>query len=301
MTDLILHHYDASPFTQKALLMLGCKGATWRSVETPMMPPKDDLVALTGGYRGTPVLQHGADIYIDSQRIATVLDQLMPQHPLLPAACGGLALMLNRWSDTFFRCALYRAIDQTVAHWDPAFVADRRQLFPDVDFDRAAAEAPHRADQFRAHCALLEQQLADGRAFLGGPHPTLLDVQAWPFIWMSKGLAGTDELLAGFDRLAAWDTRVAAIGEGERLPIEADVALDEARALEPEPVAPTEGFGGLQAGAQVTVEPDDTRRGGVTGELLHVSPDTIIVRHRNDRVGAVHVHFPRIGYRISPD
>ena len=55
MTDLILHHYDASPFTQRVLRMLGIKGLEWRSVTTPMMPPKDDLLALTGGYRGTPV------------------------------------------------------------------------------------------------------------------------------------------------------------------------------------------------------------------------------------------------------
>ena len=27
MTDLILHHYDASPFTQRVLQMLGIKGA----------------------------------------------------------------------------------------------------------------------------------------------------------------------------------------------------------------------------------------------------------------------------------
>ena len=53
--DLILHHYDASPFTQKTLRMLGIKAAQWYSVETPMILPKPDLITLTGGYRGTPV------------------------------------------------------------------------------------------------------------------------------------------------------------------------------------------------------------------------------------------------------
>ncbi|MEY2920673.1 MAG: hypothetical protein RL261_1978, partial [Pseudomonadota bacterium] len=78
MTELILHHYDASPFTQRVLRMLGIKGLEWRSVTTPMMPPKDDLLALTGGYRGTPVLQIGADVYIDSQRIARELETRYP-------------------------------------------------------------------------------------------------------------------------------------------------------------------------------------------------------------------------------
>ncbi|TFH41515.1 MAG: glutathione S-transferase family protein, partial [Lysobacterales bacterium] len=51
MSRLILWSYDASPFTQKALRMLGLKGPEWGWVETPMMPPKDELLALTGGYR----------------------------------------------------------------------------------------------------------------------------------------------------------------------------------------------------------------------------------------------------------
>jgi hypothetical protein len=84
MTDLILHSYDASPFTQRVLKMLAIKSVEWRSVTTPMMPPKDDLLALTGGYRGTPVLQIGADIYIDSQRIARELEERVPLPSLFP-------------------------------------------------------------------------------------------------------------------------------------------------------------------------------------------------------------------------
>jgi hypothetical protein len=47
MSELILHHYDASPFTQRALRMLGLKRLAWQSVQMPMMPPKDDLVVMT--------------------------------------------------------------------------------------------------------------------------------------------------------------------------------------------------------------------------------------------------------------
>ena len=84
MTQLILWGYDASPFTQRALRVLGMKKAEWKFVETPMMPPKDDLVALTGGYRGTPVLQIGADVYIDSQRIALELETPLPGADAVP-------------------------------------------------------------------------------------------------------------------------------------------------------------------------------------------------------------------------
>ena len=41
MTAIILHHYDASPFTQKALRMLGLKRLAWRSVQTPMGETRD--------------------------------------------------------------------------------------------------------------------------------------------------------------------------------------------------------------------------------------------------------------------
>ena len=42
MADLILHHYDMSPFAEKIRLALGVKGLSWRSVQTPMVLPKPD-------------------------------------------------------------------------------------------------------------------------------------------------------------------------------------------------------------------------------------------------------------------
>ena len=109
MSELILWSYDASPFTQKALLMLGIKGAQYGWVETPMLPPKADLVTLTGGYRGTPVLQSGADVYIDSQLIARELERRLPTPPLFPLG-SGLELAMVKWSDAFFRSALKVAL-----------------------------------------------------------------------------------------------------------------------------------------------------------------------------------------------
>jgi hypothetical protein len=50
MTDIILHHFDTSPFAEKIRLALGFKKLTWRSVHIPMVMPKPDLTILTGGY-----------------------------------------------------------------------------------------------------------------------------------------------------------------------------------------------------------------------------------------------------------
>ena len=51
MADIILHHYPQSPVTEKVRIGLGIKRLAWRSVEVPRIPPKPDLMPLTGGYR----------------------------------------------------------------------------------------------------------------------------------------------------------------------------------------------------------------------------------------------------------
>ena len=69
MTDIILHHYAISVFSERVRLAFGLKGVTWRSVSIPPMLPKPDLLPLTAGYRRTPVMQIGADIYCDTALI----------------------------------------------------------------------------------------------------------------------------------------------------------------------------------------------------------------------------------------
>jgi glutathione S-transferase len=62
MPEIILHHYDTSPFSEKVRLLLGLRGLAWRSVIQPTIMPKPQLVPLTGGYRRIPVMQIGADV-----------------------------------------------------------------------------------------------------------------------------------------------------------------------------------------------------------------------------------------------
>src|ERR1700742_1502756 len=99
MTDLILHHFASSPFSEKIRLILGYKHLAWRSVEVPMYLPKPDVVALTGGYRRTPFLQIGADIICDTALMARVIDRVAPEPPLYPAAHAGMANLVAQWAD----------------------------------------------------------------------------------------------------------------------------------------------------------------------------------------------------------
>ena len=47
MTDIILHHYDTSPYSEKVRLGFGLKGLAWASVELPQIMPKPNLTVLT--------------------------------------------------------------------------------------------------------------------------------------------------------------------------------------------------------------------------------------------------------------
>ena len=98
MTDIILHHYGTSPYSEKVRLGLGLKGLAWASVEIPIIMPKPDLTALTGGYRKTPVLQIGADIYCDSQLIMRELERRHPSPSFYPAGRGA-ADALAWWAE----------------------------------------------------------------------------------------------------------------------------------------------------------------------------------------------------------
>jgi glutathione S-transferase len=98
MTDIILHHYEISPYSEKVRLGLGLKGLAWASVEIPVIMPKPDLTALTGGYRKAPVLQLGADIYCDSQLIMRELERRHPIPSFYPAGRGA-ADALAWWAE----------------------------------------------------------------------------------------------------------------------------------------------------------------------------------------------------------
>ena len=303
MTDIILHHYDASPFTQKALRMLGLKKLAWQSVETPMMLPKPDLVCLTGGYRGTPVMQIGADIFIDSQCIARELERRHPEPTFFPAANAGLGYALVKWSDEFFQAGLKMALALLGPDWDAGFREDRQALFAHLDFDDMDKETGHAMAQLCAHAALLDAQLADGRSFLGGDYASLADIQAFGVPWFTRAaMPITEKLFQSFSHLPAWEARVAQLGEGDRQPIEVAEAHRVARESEPNltsEVGENEPQG-LEAGMPVRVMPDDfSLRGPVEGTVLRASALIIAVHRSTEDFGDLVIHFPRLGYRID--
>lgn len=303
-TDLILHHYDESPFTQKTLRMLGLKGLKWYSVVTPMIMPKPDLLILTGGYRGTPVLQIGADVYVDNYCIAQELEKRFPEPSFFPNSNSGMQQALIKWSDAFFRAGLHMVIALQSQNWPEQFLADRKALFSDLDFDKVSKDIDHAMTQFRVHASLINEQLSDGRKFLLGDHPSLADIHAFSVPWFTRAaMPEVNALLADFTFLLDWEANVAALGDGGRTLIEAAEAHKMAKAsttITKNTIGDVESQT-LKLDQQITIEPDDAQRGSVSGRLHAASAQQISIRHENDIVGEVVVHFPRLGYRVITD
>ena len=136
MADIILHHYPQSPVSEKVRVTLGMKKAVWRSVEIPRLPPKPDLMPLTGGYRRTPVLQVGADIYCDSQCIIRELERRVPNPTLYPNGAAGLPWALSRWTDgALFTMVVSVVMGAQAGELPEAFAADRGRLYLGPNFD----------------------------------------------------------------------------------------------------------------------------------------------------------------------
>jgi glutathione S-transferase len=301
--EIILHHYEASPFSEKVRLMLGIKSLPWRSVITPNMMPKPDLVPLTGGYRRAPVMQIGADIFCDSQVMLAELERRWPSQ----SAKGGLPWAVNLWADRlFFQTTVPIIFGELGDNVPRAFIEDREKL-SGRPFDVAAmkaASAPMRG-QWRGHAAWIESALTDGGGpFLRGAAPGLADAAAYMNLWFLAGAVSgvAAELMAGLDAVAAWRGRLAAIGHGQRSEMTGAEALEIARISTPstrfdhdidDPL-------GRALGAAVVVSADDYGRDPVAGTLVAATPERVVIAREDPALGAINVHFPRVGYVVLP-
>ena len=160
---IILHHFDESPFSEKIRIVFGLKDIGWTSVLISRIMPRPDLMPMTGGYRRTPVMQIGADIYCDSQCILPELERRFPEPGLPPDGDAGLASASAMWTDrSFFQNTAANLVFGTFADKVPQdFIADREKL-RGAKFDVAAMTAaiPQMRDQLRTHLQWIELQLA---------------------------------------------------------------------------------------------------------------------------------------------
>jgi glutathione S-transferase len=295
---MILHHFDNSPFSEKVRLTFGLKGLSWRSVIIPSMLPKPDYLPLTGGYRRTPSLQIGADVYCDTQVILEEIEQRAPS----PALLGpGLDWAVNLWADRLFFGATVPVIFGLIGDNVPEdFKKDRTEMSGrPFDGKAMAAAAPFLKQQWRAQAGWIEEALGKAQ-WLGGDRPTLSDIAAYMNVWFLGNATPrlVPEMTAGLPRLSAWAARMKAIGHGKPTDLSGEDALATAKAATPAapPAHDPNDLLDAKPGDAVFVMADDYGKDQVSGTLVAATSTRIVIAREHDLTGKVHVHFPRAGY-----
>ena len=307
MADLILHHYPTSPFAEKVRLMLGYKKLAWKSVITPMIMPKPEVVALTGGYRKTPVLQIGADIYCDTALIADVLEHLQPEPSLYPEPSKGMGRTLAQWADTtlFWTAMAYNfqpaGTAQVFAGAPPeaakAFAEDRQAM-------RQGMPRMPAADATAAYKSYLRRMsdMLDDWPFLLGALPSIADFAAYHPLWFTQtrtpAMAG---ILNATPAVLAWMDRMAGMGHASFEKCSALEAITLAAAATPSALHDDvfQDEHGIALGSQVTIRSENFGLEPSQGELVAATRMHYTLRRTDERAGTVHVHFPRIGYSLK--
>jgi glutathione S-transferase len=309
MNDLILHHYPSSPFSEKIRLILGHKKLPWKSVLIPAVAPKPELVALTGGYRKTPVLQVGADIYCDTALICDVLEHVRPEPTLYPPHLKGVCRIFAQWADSslFWAAMGYnlqpKGAAQVFAKAPPevakTFAEDRKAM--SVNMIRLRP-----GDATSAYRSYLRRiaNMADEHDFLFGMEPCVADFAAYHGIWYTRTQVPLlADILNATPSVGEWANRMAAIGHGAMTKLDAGDAVALAKAAEPQPPGANllidsafQDDHAIPLGARVTITPETFGPEPTEGDLIAATRTHYTLRRTDLRAGTVHVHFPRIGY-----
>ncbi len=312
MTDLILHHYPTSPFSEKVRLVLGYKKLAWKSVIIPAILPKPDVVALTGGYRKTPFLQIGADIFCDSALICEVLEHVQPSPSVYPQQTRGMNRIVAQWADTtlFWAAMAYnlqpKGAAALFANAPPeaakAFGADRAAMSVGMNRLRAADATAAYKSYLRRMASMLE-----GHNFLLGDAPCVADFAAYHPLWFTRQCVPI--MASIFDATPAvllWMDRMAALGHGTMQKYSATQSIaDSASAVWPagqlafQDDSVFQDDHGIALGSQVTIAADTFGTEATAGELVAATRTRITLKRVDERAGTVRVHFPRIGYVLK--
>lgn len=306
MSAPILHHYPASLFSEKIRTLLGYLDIEWQSVIIPPIMPRPHLMPLSGGYRKTPILQIGANVYCDTEIICRKLVALAGDTTLY--APGFVAERVARWADTeLFRTtvalnfrpeALATQMSQMSEADIVAFQTDRAELSSGSNFvaiDPAAAAA-----DFTSVLENLETSLS--LPFLFGESPSIADFSLYHCLWFVAGNNANTALFEPWGNVRSYLARMQGFGHGSLTEISAENALAIGTEAEPQLTDDTVDArvaNGIVAGTNVTVTPNDYGRIPVAGQLVRWDSNEVVITRVDKRAGNIMVHFPSIGFEVT--
>ena len=302
---IYLHHYPPSLFSEKIRLMLGYLGLPWRSVIIPSIMPRPLLMPLSGGYRKTPVLQIGANVYCDSRIIARGLARHAGDTTLY--AHGFAAHRVADWADSHLFSVTValnfspRAVAAMMGSFPPdeaaAFQKDRAELvkgappIATLSPDAALASLQHYLNELNASVA---------QGFLFGDTPCIADFSVYHCLWFVNNNPVNALLLDAYPAVRGWMARMAVFGHGEVTPADGAEALAHAQTATPT-VPPVQNVlpEGWALDEPVAVTPVDYGRVPVTGSLVAWSREEVVIARETPETGPVFVHFPSSGFEVT--
>ncbi|MCK0155149.1 glutathione S-transferase family protein [Alcanivorax sp. S6407] len=304
MSDLILHHYALSPFSEKVRAMLGYTGLSWQSVTTDEMPPRPMLAPLAGGYRKIPVAQIGADVFCDTRTITREIARLAGKPELaLEGVDDEVRAFVAETDLTLFMAVmmssvglrvnikLFRAMPfgQLLRFFKDRIHIGRTSNVPRMSLKEARAKT-------REHLADMEARL-QGKDWLFGDKPCIADFSAYHALWFLREVAES-KTLKDFPAVLAWMDRIKAFGHGESAPLSQEAALDKARQSAPLAL-PESTLTPALLGKTVQVAPTDYGQVPSKGELVFQGDNRIVLALANAGGSTVHVHFPEAGFAVQ--
>ncbi len=189
-------------------------------------------------------------------------------------------------------------------HLPAEIIKDRKEGYLGIDISKEAM-----APQLDAHVQFIRAQLSwlqealAARPFLFGDTLSGADLACWQTVFLLRKNCPPDvDALLGLEALAPWYDRIVAIGHGVSSPISSEDAVEAARTASPSAVMHLDPNGdpsGLKAGTQVAITPDDYARVTVNGTLVAADSNEIVISDQNGDAGALHIHFPRLGFDVA--
>jgi hypothetical protein len=98
-----------------------------------------------------------------------------------------------------------------------------------------------------------------------------------------------------------WHRRVLDFGHGKKQPLDASEAIKRAAAADGHAPCAVEPGLGFDLGQRVTVAATDYGIDPVSGVLVGLTDEEVVLERHNPRAGRLHVHFPRIGFQLKAE